>query len=285
MPARREPLHEPALDEQQARLVVLDHMLGDQRVALARNHRQVPRLHLRVAGHVDALDLDAGHDLPEHADLPRRHQVRRPAVEADDRHLLGLGLDHLEQLRREIAACRLEHGKTIGRVLGAHDLVPLDRELLARIEQGVAARLEHPLEPAVARQEGTLAVLHRHAQHQQGPVHNTSPSLAARDDRTTWLQFRGCGSRTRASRKDGGPGLEPMPSGGRARPFAVPQHDARAANPSSARRYPPRHRVGLTVSRDERGAFRRNDRTATEARVRSPSGQSAFQTDGISLEG
>src|SRR5262249_45914454 len=36
-------------------------------------------------------------------------------------------------------------------------------------------------------------------------------------------------------------------------------------------RYPPRRRAGLTVSRCERGAFRRNDRTATEARVRSPS--------------
>src|SRR5260370_201692 len=32
MPARRESLDQPALDEQQARLVVLDHVLRDQRV-------------------------------------------------------------------------------------------------------------------------------------------------------------------------------------------------------------------------------------------------------------
>jgi hypothetical protein len=36
-------------------------------------------------------------------------------------------------------------------------------------------------------------------------------------------------------------------------------------------RYPPRRKAGVTVSRYERGAFRRDDRTATEIRVRSPS--------------
>ena len=36
-------------------------------------------------------------------------------------------------------------------------------------------------------------------------------------------------------------------------------------------RYPPRRRADFTVSRCERGALRRNDRTATEERVRSPS--------------
>jgi hypothetical protein len=36
-------------------------------------------------------------------------------------------------------------------------------------------------------------------------------------------------------------------------------------------RYPPRRKAGVTVSRYERGAFRRNDQTATEVRVRSPS--------------
>jgi hypothetical protein len=44
-------------------------------------------------------------------------------------------------------------------------------------------------------------------------------------------------------------------------------------------RYPPRRRADLTVSRCERGAFRRNDRTATEERVRSPSWVSAFRAE------
>ena len=97
----------------------------------------------------------------------------RPAVEADDGELVGLGLDRLEQLGGEIGPRRLEHGVAIRRELGAHDRVQLDRELAQRIEQTVAARLEHLLEPAVAREEGALAVLHRHAQHEQVPVHGT----------------------------------------------------------------------------------------------------------------
>ena len=43
VPARREPLDEPALDIEQARLVVLDHVLGHERVALARDHREMAR--------------------------------------------------------------------------------------------------------------------------------------------------------------------------------------------------------------------------------------------------
>ena len=194
MPTRREPLDEPALDEEQARLVVLDHVLGDQRVALARDHREMARRDLRVARHVDALDLDAGCDLPEHAGLPRTHQVRRTAVEADDGDLVGLRLHRLEHLGGEIGPRRLEHGVALGREFGAHDLVQLDREAAQRVEQPVAARAEHSLEPAVAHEEGALAVLHRQAQHQKVPVHGTSPSLAARQRREAGLQSRGLGS-------------------------------------------------------------------------------------------
>ena len=106
--------------------MVLDHVLGDQRVALARDHREMPRRDLRIAGHVDALDLDCGRDLPEHAGLPRAHQVRRPAVEAHDRDLVGLGLDRLEQLRGKVRPRRLEHGETLRREFGANDMVQLD---------------------------------------------------------------------------------------------------------------------------------------------------------------
>ena len=86
--------------------MVLDHVLGHERVALARDHREMARVDLRIARHVDALDLDAGRDLPEHARLPRTHQVRRAAVEADDGDLIGLRLDRLEQLGRRDPAAR-----------------------------------------------------------------------------------------------------------------------------------------------------------------------------------
>ncbi len=101
--------------------------------------------------------------------------------------------------RGEIRPRRLEHGVALRRELGAHDIVQLDRELAPRIEQRVAARLEHALEPAVAHEEGALAVLHRHAQHEQVPVHGTSPSLAARLPRGRIALSR-TGFRTRASR-------------------------------------------------------------------------------------
>ena len=45
------------------------------------------------------------------------------------------------------------------------------------------------------------------------------------------------------------------------------------------RRYPPRRKAGLTVSKFGRKAFRQDGRTATEARVRSPSEVSAFQAE------
>ncbi len=92
--------------------------------------------------------------------------MRRTTVELDDRDLVSLGLDRLEQLRREIRPCRLQHGEPLRRKLSANDIVLLDGELAPRVEQRVTARLEHALETAVAREEGALAILHRHAQGQ-----------------------------------------------------------------------------------------------------------------------
>ena len=46
-----------------------------------------------------------------------------------------------------------------------------------------------------------------------------------------------------------------------------------------SKRYPPRHRAGPAVSRFGRRALRQYGRTATEARVRSPSEESAFQAE------
>ncbi len=191
---------------EETRLVVLDHVLDHERVALARDHREMARGDLRIAGDVDALDLDARRDLPEHAGLPRTHEVHRPAVEAEDRDLVGLGLDRLEQLRREIRPCRLEHGIAVRCELGTHDIVQFGGQIAGRVEQRMAARLEHPLDPAVARQEGALAVLDRHAQRQH---HGTSPSLAARQRRTTGFTISRTWEPDAASRKTDGPRLEP----------------------------------------------------------------------------
>src|SRR5258707_7120829 len=71
------------------------------------------------------------------------------------------------------------------------------------IEQPVPAGPEHTLEPAVAQQEGALALLHRQAQHQL-PQHDTSPSLAARRRREAVLRYRGRGCRTRLPVRYGG---------------------------------------------------------------------------------
>ena len=133
--------------------------------------------------------------------------VGRPS-RLHDRELVGLGLDRLEQLRGEIRPRRLEHGETLGREFGAHDIVQLDGELAPRVEQRVAARLEHALEPAVAHEEGALAVLHRHAQTNRCRVmaHLLHwPSQMA----TAGCISRKVRSRTRASRAIGGPRLEP----------------------------------------------------------------------------
>ena len=174
MPARREPLDQPALDVEQARLVVLDHVLGhDAGCARARPSRDGAA---RPSGRCVTSMRSTSTRVATFQNTRVCHgpsRCDRPAVEADDGELVGLGLDRLEQLRGEIGPRRLEHGVALGRELGAHDRVELDRELAQRIDQAVAARLEHPLEPAVAREEGALAVLHRHAQHQQVPVHGT----------------------------------------------------------------------------------------------------------------
>ncbi len=67
----------------------------------------------------------------------------------------------------------LEHSVTIRRKLRPDDCEHLGDEFARRIEQAVTAGFEHPLESAVARQQGALAILHRHVQRQNGPAHGT----------------------------------------------------------------------------------------------------------------
>ena len=204
--------------------------------------------------------------------------MRRPAVELDDRDLVRLGLDRLEQRSSEVRPCRLEHGEPLRRKLGANDIVQLGRERAPRVEQRVAARLEHTLEAAVAREEGALAILHGHAQDKQMPRHGTSPSLPSRMA-TALLHFEESEARTRLPVRQAGRGLSPCER--RAYASAPPCRSTAAGwtTRRSRGRYPPRRKAGVTVSRYERGAFRRDDRTATEARVRSPSWESAWQAD------
>ncbi|MET3253533.1 hypothetical protein [Bradyrhizobium diazoefficiens] len=73
------------------------------------------------------------------------------------------GLQHRVAIRREFAANHVEH---------------LGLQLVQGIEQPVLAGREHAHELPVARQQRTLAILHRHVQHQQVPSHGTPPSFA-----------------------------------------------------------------------------------------------------------
>jgi len=79
--------------------------------------------------------------------------------------------------------------------LRPHDREDLGCALARRIEQTVAAGFENPLEPAVTRQEGALAILHRHAQHQNRPGHGTySFSWPTGTMPTASLRERGLGA-------------------------------------------------------------------------------------------
>ena len=55
------------------------------------------RADTRVAGHVDALDIDAGRDLPVGTRLPGRHEQHRTPVEADDGNFVRLRRPEPEQ--------------------------------------------------------------------------------------------------------------------------------------------------------------------------------------------
>src|SRR6185436_8788700 len=111
----RKPLDQPTLDEQQARLVVLHDRLRHDGRAVALDHREVARADARLIGHIDALDIDRGRDLPEHPRLPWGQQVRRTAVEADDGDLVRLGLYRREQLGGEIRPRGVDDRVALGR--------------------------------------------------------------------------------------------------------------------------------------------------------------------------
>jgi hypothetical protein len=175
------------------------------------------RAHARVARNVDAVGLDQRRNLPEDARLPRQHQVRGTAVEADESDFVRLRLNRLEQLRCNIRTRCLEHRVTVSREFRAHDVENLGTQRAPRVEDAVTARLEHALDTAVARQNRSLTVLDGHAQRQQMPSHDTSPSLPAGPWPEGGFRFQGWGDRTRLPAAATGRGLSFTHSGGGAR--------------------------------------------------------------------
>ena len=209
-------------------------------------------------------------------------QVGRTAVEADDGELVGPRLHRLEQLGRQLRPLRLHHGVALGRELGAHDL-EASRPSARRSGSNSRWRpgSEHALVAAVAQQEGALAILHRHTQNQKNASHFTPPSirLAAHAAKRRF-EIRGTRVPDASSRESGGPGLEPGGVASTASPFAeLAVRRSKSWTPRSARAIsaPAQSRSqGVWFVRE---AFRPDDRTATEARVRFPSGVSAFQAE------
>ncbi len=154
------------------------------------------RADTRIAGHVDALDIDAGRDLPVGTRLPGRHELHRTPIEADDGDFVRLRRHELEQHGSKIRPRGVQHRVSLRREFGANNAEHLGRKLAPRIEQAVTAGFEHALKPAVARQQGALAILHRHMQHQEMPGHGKPPSFTLRPEVGKQVSFERI-SRTR----------------------------------------------------------------------------------------
>ena len=144
-----------------------------------------------------------------------------------------------------------------------------------RWRPGPSTRSSRPLR----EQEGALAVLHGHAQHQKMPGHDTSPSLASRQRREAWLRRSRNWVPDASSRENGGPRLEPARAAGtRAR---SPRRSAASRTADPTTRAGGIRRGAEPVSRClvRTESLAANDRTATEARVRFPSGVISFQAE------
>jgi hypothetical protein len=155
-------------------------------------------------------------------------------IEADDGDFIRLRLHYLEQLRRKIGPCGVQRRVAIRRKFDANNAEQLGRQLVPRIEQAVPARFEHALEPAVPRQQGALAILHRHMRHQQMPRHGMPPSLAFRPEvgKQVSLQ-RKSRTQTRLPESSAGRGLS-LRHDGRTRATARQKPRNRVMLPASA---------------------------------------------------
>jgi hypothetical protein len=94
----------------------------------------VARADARIARHVDALDINAGRDLPVDAHLPGHHEHHRAPIEADDDDFIRLRFHDFEQVCRKIGPCRVQHRVALGREFGAHNVEYFGRQLVPRIE-------------------------------------------------------------------------------------------------------------------------------------------------------
>ena len=204
--ARREPLHEPALDVEQAGLVVLDHGLGDERL---RARATIARCRGATFGSLATSMRSTSMRVTTFQNTRVCHGPSRCTGRPSKLTMATSSAfvsTASNTARREVRPCRLEHREALRREFGAHDVAQLDRKLPLRVEQGVAARLEHLLEPAVAHQEGALAVLHRHAQHNRCRF-MAHLLLGFRRCRKPGFVRRGCGFRTRLPAGSAGRGL------------------------------------------------------------------------------
>ena len=158
----------------------------------------------------------------------------------------ALRLDRLEHLGRQIRPRRLEHGVAIGRKLGAHDVMQLDRSSRSgsnsRCRPGPSTRSNRPLRV----QEGALAVLHRHAQHQKaGSWHVSFVGRAAcRAGLGCVSRIR---SRTRLPERSAGRGLS-LRDSGHARASHARTRRCANGGPGIAQAVSAAAQAGLTVS-------------------------------------
>ena len=240
---------------------------------VALDHRQVTRGHPEIARHIDALDIDRRCDLPVDARLPGRHQVHRAAVEADDGDLVRLRLHRLEQLGGQIGPRGLQHRVTLRGEFGANDVEDLRRQLTRADRTAGDGRVR-------ARARACRCASATRARHPSPSASSSAnarswhasmvcpPALAGSESGFRLQRTWGRGRRFLKARRAG---FELARRRAHARDRSTCVERSNGATRHQRKRYPPRRKAGLTVSRFGRKALRQYGRTATEARVRSPS--------------
>ena len=206
MPARRQALGQLAVDEQQARLVRLDHAVHDQRHARQVEPVEVPLGDAHVRAGVDAIDVDLGDRLPERPRRVRVDEVLGLAVERHDGDLARAGAARSRSSRRQprdaswpaAAPCRPATSARTTLTTSAARRRP-------KSKRHEAARAEQTLEPAIAREERPLVILDDHRELEQ---HDTSPILQCI---SLQLHARLANGRSPAAspRRGHGPALQP----------------------------------------------------------------------------
>jgi hypothetical protein len=290
MTPRLQPLDEPAVDIEQTRLVALDHCISNVWITLARQHPQMACGDLWINGHVDTLRIDTGvtfqntrivHGPKRCTGRPSKFTTAiSPApVSTTSNSVVARSGDQLSARRSDLRGIPPARLRTPRQQVRAAD----------RTCGG--GRVRAPAPTGRCAEEGALAILHRHRQHHNRPVHVTysshrPPCRGGLTTRTSEVRPAGPQHfrRTRfpgaSSRKRGGPEFEAAQNSGRARKTRARVHAGLAANPPSVGRYPPGHKAGLMVSRCRRRGRWATDRIATKVRARSPLWCQLFRLNG-----